>query len=64
MKKLFDENDKYTEEANKLSMRVCSKLLPDINEMSERGYSLRDIEYVCQKAIMDICLSLILSQMK
>jgi len=60
MKRLFDENDRYTEEANKLSGRVYNRLRPIIEEMAEEGFSIRDIEYIAQRDVTDICLNLLL----
>lgn len=56
MKRLFDENDKYTKEALDFETSVIEKLKPIIDEMYEKGYSIRELEYLVSRAAEVVCL--------
>jgi hypothetical protein len=46
MKSLFDENDRWTPEANRLTMEVRHLLEPLFKQWAKDGYSVREISHI------------------
>lgn len=60
MKSLFDANERYTEVALELDAKITSAIKDIISDYADRGYSIRDIEYVTSQSVGMECLSRIL----
>jgi hypothetical protein len=50
--KLYDENEKYTEEASLLDKKVNEALRPIISEYVARGYNVREICHIIAMEIL------------
>ncbi len=61
VRRLFGENDRYTQEGGDLANRVGNALHPIINECKQKGISMRDVEYIIAQEASCICLANILS---
>lgn len=58
---LFDKNDRYTPEANNIESEICSAVEPIIRKYASRCLSIREIQYIAESAVMQVCLSELLS---
>ena len=54
MKSLFDENEKYTQEANRLSDEVNGTLKSIFEDYLKRGYKSREIEAVMAEVVQEL----------
>lgn len=57
---LFDEDDRYTDEALALNNSVVSILMPIVQEVLRNGFSIREIIHALHLAVTDIELDVIL----
>ena len=59
MKHLFneDKHESFTVEALVIDKKASEALRPIIDEAIACGYSIRDIHYIIDMAVLDICLS-------
>jgi len=57
---LFDENDRYTEDALYLDSFIKELVTKALEDYFLEGHSAREIQYIAQSAIVDICLDLVL----
>ena len=62
MKKLFKEDETYSWEALEIGNEVREILSPVIEKYANKGYSIRDLEYVAKAEIELLCLSRILKR--
>ena len=62
MKHLFNDDDRYTQEAQDLHAEVSNAIVPIIKKYSDMGYSVRDIQYVVQGAGFDACLDIMIGK--
>ena len=60
MQNLFDDNDRYTHEADSLDNEAYALLKPLMEKYCRLGYSVRQIEYVMTKTVADVALGNIL----
>lgn len=58
--RLFNGNDRYTDEGLALDHATANALRGIVATYRERGFSLRDIEYVMSHTVTDLCLDEIL----
>jgi hypothetical protein len=63
-KPMFDENDRYSDEANEISMRASRCLRPIITEFGDAGYSVRQISVVLIEAVHEATLDYLLSEQR
>ena len=56
MKDLFDHNDRYTPDANRLLDHAIVWIKPIVKEWTREGYSSRDIQTVLIEAVIDACI--------
>lgn len=57
---LFDEDDRYTDEASALNTSVITVLTPIVKEELQKGFSIREIVHALHLAVTDLELDIIL----
>lgn len=57
---LFGEKEGYTDEAEELDRKVTAAIAPIFEEFVDKGYKIREIEYIMQKAVLNISLESLL----
>lgn len=62
-KRLFDDEDRYSDLGGKVSERLRRVLDPLIKEMDEEGISLRDLELMIVREAGDTCSKTILARL-
>jgi hypothetical protein len=60
-KRLFDENSKYNQDANRLDRMMANVVRPLVKQFMEEGFCPRDIEYVLDGAVSMEVLSAIMN---
>jgi len=60
--KLYDENDKYTNDSGNLDREVTEALKPIFEKYVEAGYSFRDISHVTLHAVFGLEMEVILTE--
>ena len=59
-RRLFDHADSYTTEGGELDTEVNMALRHIVGKWVNKGISIRDIQYVIQAAVQDVCIDAIL----
>ena len=62
MKRLFDRRDRWNNEANAHARKIREALKPIVEQASEEGYSMRDLESVLIAEVETLILGAILSK--
>lgn len=60
-KSLYDNNARYTDDAQELENRVSAVLGNLFSEWQERGYSPRDISHVIQSLVLELEMTAVLT---
>ena len=60
MKTLFDENAKYTKDAQNLDAEIQTAVEPIMRSYAKEGFSIRDIYNIAHLTVMDIMTEIIL----
>lgn len=64
MKNIYDENDRYTLEANRLDEEVRALILPLFERYVREGWSVRQISHLMQGTIYELELRAMLRNAK
>ena len=64
MTRLFDDNDKWTNLANKYANEVEIALRPIVNKAGANNVSLRDVQYVIEATSVELTLCAIIDKHK
>jgi hypothetical protein len=59
-RRLFDENDRYTQDATRFDQRASRCLQPLIDDAVREGFSVRDVMTLLNLTVMDLGLMAIL----
>jgi len=59
--RLFNENDRYSEAGLNLSNEAEEAIEPIMKKWADKGFSIRDIEYIIKQAALDTSLDYLLS---
>lgn len=62
MKSVYDENDRYGVDANRLDQATHQLLKPLFEEWVKNGFSVRQISHVMQGSVIDLELTHMLDQ--
>lgn len=62
MKSLFDKDERYSSEGNKLSSELSLAMSSIMNKWIERGYKIREVESVAHGVVLDVALSNLLEK--
>jgi len=62
MKHLFNDDDRYTDEALSLDAEIQHVMTPIIKKYFDKGYSVRDIEYILHGTVTCVCLDKIMDE--
>ena len=60
MKRLFDDNDRFTLDGQKLAEEVGGFITAKVSNWVKAGFSARDIQLIIQGAVLDACIMEIL----
>jgi hypothetical protein len=63
VKRLFDDDDRYSHECPAILTLVRATLDPMVKQIAEAGYSLRDLELLIVREAGDLCSQLILRRL-
>lgn len=61
-KRLFDDKDRYDDDAREFDLELNEACRGLLAEWISRGYCIRDIEYLANRVVTDICVMAILDQ--
>ena len=61
MESLFTSQDSYTLEGHELDIAVALAIKDIFKNFVDRGFSIRDIEYIMQHSVTDMALNFLLN---